>query len=161
MCIRDRIEIFDKHEDYCDFYSFSSPQAEIYLAPIHYLYQFIYYFKQECHSLLLNAYDDRLQLPKTECALPPIPILNTHSLNQDDNLFDIKRYYLDEKNYLTEREVEILRKLDKGGTVKCLANAFCISPRTLEHHVTSIKNKFNVSRTTEMLHIAKQYKLIF
>ncbi len=156
------IEVIDKQNDYCDFYSFSSENVNIYFVSIHYLYQFVYYFKQECRSLLLNAHEDRLQLPASTVYLPPVPILNVSGEDaaQKNDSFDTQRFYLNEETFLTKREVEILKKMDKGETVKCVADELCISPRTLEHHITNIKSKLNVSRTAEILYLAKLNKLI-
>jgi DNA-binding CsgD family transcriptional regulator len=159
------IEIIEKFEKYCDFYSFSSNHAGIYFISLQFLYQFIYYFKQECQHLLLTAYEDRLQLDHQEIILPPIPIMSMNSDEpiSDDEEFPIKRYYLNgeyTRVFLTRREVEILRKMSMGETVKVLADALFISPRTLEHHITNIKDKLNVSRTAEILHIARINKII-
>lgn len=159
------IEILDKYDDYCDFYSFSGNSPSIYFLPANYLYQFIFYFKQECHTLILDAYNSTLSLPAEELSLSPIPIIPQAMQSiAGQGEFDIKRYYLEGKysgTFLTKREVDILRRLERGGTVKCLADELCISPRTLEHHITNVKDKLNISHITELLHVARLNKIIF
>ncbi len=162
------IEVIEKHDDYCDFYSFASDNADIYFIPIQALYQFIFYFKQEQRSIILNAYDDRLTFYNQGIAIPSIPIIpivDTAISNMDKEYDHLAatRYYLTgeyDDVFLTRREVDILKKMGQGGSVKCLASALNISPRTFEHHVTNIKNKLRVSRASEILHIARINRII-
>ncbi len=160
--LKSGVDIVEKTENYCDFFSFSSATSNIYFVPLDYLYEFVYYFKQQTRGLLLKSYEDRFLLEEPSLYLPPIPFGSTAGMehNFKDDPFNIQRYYLSEEIFLTRREVEILRKLDKGEPVKCLADQMCISPRTLEQHVVNIKNKFNVSRTQEMLHLAKLHHIL-
>jgi HD-GYP domain-containing protein (c-di-GMP phosphodiesterase class II) len=46
---------------------------------------------------------------------------------------------------LTEREVEVLRLIARGATVKQAAAALSVSPKTVDHHVESIYGKAGVS----------------
>ncbi len=159
------IEIIEKHRDYCDFYSFSGDDPIIYFTPMQLLYQFIYYFKQECRSLLLAASEDRLQLHNKEATVSSIPIMTIGDAQTDvqSSNFSIKRYYLEGEYkdvFLTKREVEILRRLEQGGAIKRLADALCVSPKTLDNHITNIKSKLQVSRATELLRIARLNNLL-
>ncbi|MBS0357826.1 MAG: response regulator transcription factor [Proteobacteria bacterium] len=159
------VEIIEKNREYCDFYSFSGNKASIYFTRMNILYQFIYYFREKCRTLLLDAYAEKLQLYNQSVTLAFIPIINVglDDAKNNEPLFDVNRYYLSGKYegiFLTNREVEILEKLEEGKSIKCLAESLYISFRTFEHHVTNIKDKLQVSRTTEILQIAKRNRLI-
>jgi DNA-binding CsgD family transcriptional regulator len=156
------IEVIEKTKNYCEFYSFSGNNPALYFLQIQQLYHFIFYFKQECQHLLLDAFANRLWLYNQNINLNPIPIISHENAVLTDE-FNIKRYYLNGKYegvFLTKREVEILRKIVDGDTVKCLADSLFISPRTLEHHITNIKRKLNATRTTEILQIARLNKIV-
>lgn len=160
------IEILQKTKNYCEFYSFSGNSPEIYFIPLPYLHQFIYYFRQVCHPLIVEACENRLQIDNQANVVATNPIVEINYNNkvaQLNNEFNIRRYYLrglHDGVFLTKREVNILKQLDKGSLVKNIAGVLCISPRTLEHHIANIKNKLCISRTTELLHIARVHNLL-
>lgn len=52
---------------------------------------------------------------------------------------------------LTEREQEVLRGFCKGMTSFEIANAFCISQRTVENHKQHIFRKCGINNTVEMM----------
>jgi DNA-binding NarL/FixJ family response regulator len=45
---------------------------------------------------------------------------------------------------LTEREIEILRHIARGGTMKAVARALGISPKTVDNHIQHIYPKLEV-----------------
>lgn len=158
------VEIIEKYEDYCDFYSFSGDDVAVYFIPLSTFYQFIFYFREHCNNLMGDAYRDLLQFPDYLCGVTPIPIAKDTGLqNVKADDLGITRYYLQgnyEGIYLTRRELELLQHLQQGSTAKCIASQLSISARTLENHIKNVKNKLGVKRTAEILHIARESKLL-
>src|SRR5688500_1801410 len=46
---------------------------------------------------------------------------------------------------LTDRQIEILMRLKEGATYKEIADKLFISPKTVEHHISAILEKLDVS----------------
>ncbi len=161
------VDIIEKYQDYCDFYYFASASPEIYSIGLDYLQKFVFYFKSVAPSLIIDAQADKLTLIDSDklilSSTLPIIQLSTGLRPDDNNDFKTKRYYLSgqyEGIFLTKREVEILQHLNQGDVVKNLAEKLHVSPRTLEHHVTNIKEKLDVSRLTQILNIVRDNKII-
>ena len=51
---------------------------------------------------------------------------------------------------LTERELEVLAEMAKGGTNAAIGEALFISPRSVEKHINSIFTKLDLSQTEEV-----------
>lgn len=67
--------------------------------------------------------------------------MNSALLTEGSKLFQINKLYIDDKNYLTKRELECARKLVSGNTIKEIAEKLHISSRTAEVHINNIKYK--------------------
>jgi|GEM_PF-4898192 len=158
------IEMVEKHKDYCDFYSFSSPVKSIYFVGSPLLRQFIYHFKHKCQKLFRASLEDRLTLKLSEPLSIQNPIIASSCSIQDvEKQFDTKRYHLSgdfEHTFLTKRELEILTIVAQGGAIKCIADQLHTSPRTLEHHLSNMRDKLDLSYTSEVIHIARLQGLI-
>jgi len=62
----------------------------------------------------------------------------------------------DKEALITERETDVLRLAARGMRNKDIANALCLSTRTVEAHLNSIFNKWKVgSRTDAIIHALK------
>lgn len=61
---------------------------------------------------------------------------------------------------LSDREVEILSRAARGATVKEIADALCISPKTVEKHRGSILRKLESRNILEALQRARELKLL-
>lgn len=61
---------------------------------------------------------------------------------------------------LTERELEILRLVAKGARNKEIASTLFIAPKTVEHYLSNIFVKLNVSNRTEAVRLAIERGLI-
>ncbi|MCI5227365.1 MAG: DNA-binding response regulator [Candidatus Electrothrix sp. AX2] len=57
----------------------------------------------------------------------------------------------DEKIQLTPREKEVLEMVVKGLTTKKIAEKFCLSPRTVEHHRSNILKKFKKKNSVDLI----------
>ncbi|MFN7097142.1 MAG: hypothetical protein ACK4PR_06250, partial [Gammaproteobacteria bacterium] len=113
------IDILDKYENCCDFYSFASNSLEIYQCDLNFLKRFIYYFKQEAKHYIQQAFGEKFSLNLEAERNKPIPIIDTHT--PSDEIFDIKKYYLElerKEVYFTAQELNCLNELSKGCTAK-------------------------------------------
>jgi DNA-binding NarL/FixJ family response regulator len=61
---------------------------------------------------------------------------------------------------LTRREVEVLRLLAEGRTDAQVAEQLVISPRTVNHHLTSIYRKIQVSTRAAATRYAFEHRLV-
>jgi DNA-binding NarL/FixJ family response regulator len=61
---------------------------------------------------------------------------------------------------LTAREVEILRLLAAGGSIRSVADALVLSDRTVERHITNIYNKIGARNRSEATAFAARHGLV-
>lgn len=62
--------------------------------------------------------------------------------------------------FLTQRELDILQLLNKGLQNKEIATALFISPKTVDHHISSILYKLEVNSRTKAVHEAIRLEII-
>jgi PAS domain S-box-containing protein len=62
------------------------------------------------------------------------------------------------KGIFTEREIQVLERLEKGLSNKDIAEMLSVSPNTIKRHLNNMFNKLTVSTRTELL--AKCYRLV-
>ncbi len=65
-----------------------------------------------------------------------------------------------EKFNLTERELQILRKIGKGGTYQEIAEHLFISPKTVRNHIEKIYKKLQVHNRVDAVTLALKNNLI-
>ncbi|MFW5805787.1 MAG: response regulator [Bacteroidales bacterium] len=61
---------------------------------------------------------------------------------------------------LTEREIDVLKKVAEGMSNGEIADRLCISIRTVETHKTNVLRKLNLNNTVELVKYAIQHNLI-
>jgi DNA-binding NarL/FixJ family response regulator len=61
---------------------------------------------------------------------------------------------------LTEREVEVMRMICRGGTKKQVASVLSISPNTVDHHIRHIYDKAGVQSRAGATLFALQHDLL-
>ena len=64
------------------------------------------------------------------------------------------------RKVLTEREVEVLRHLAEGSTVREVAAILDLSPKTVDAHKTNLMRKLNIHSRLELFRYANRHKLI-
>jgi len=65
------------------------------------------------------------------------------------------------KNYgLTQRELEIVERIAKGSSNKEMGQEFCISERTVKHHLTNVFDKLGVSSRLHLAVFALEHRLL-
>lgn len=66
----------------------------------------------------------------------------------------------DRANELTSREKEVIEMLCKGLSVKDIAEAFCVSSRTIDNHKANIMRKLGFHNTVELVKYAVKERII-
>lgn len=61
--------------------------------------------------------------------------------------------------HLTQRELEVVRFIVKGKTHKEIAKSLQLSTNTIKNHIASVKNKWHISRNTELVRMAIENKI--
>lgn len=61
---------------------------------------------------------------------------------------------------ITAREREILQLAAEGYIAKEIAQRLTISPRTVEHHLANLMNRFNLHQTTDLIRYAQEQGLL-
>jgi two-component system response regulator NreC len=61
---------------------------------------------------------------------------------------------------LTRREIEVLRYIAQGHTNRQIADALCLSVRTVESHRANLMSKLNLNSRVELVHYAMEHGLL-
>lgn len=104
-----------------------------YLAHIDLLERFLDYFREKAKPLIDEAVRHKITIPGKFEAAPKTFCLN--SLDRSQFLSAISPIEF------TARELECMRLLAKGYTLKMIAKELAISPRTVETHLNHVKDK--------------------
>ena len=160
------LTIYDKRANYVDLWAFATDRnntgvLDLYMNDLHIIKHFILYLHDKAYSLffpkdaqLFIKTDKIIDLSKRQ----DIP------LQQNKELFDIKRYYYDENhdNYLTRKEFSCLYLISNGKSYKEISKILNISIRTVETHVNSIKTKmgshFKSNLLEDCIYLLNMYK---
>lgn len=134
--------IAEFNNDFWDFFFFYSPTENIdainiYLSNMDELKKFCKYFKKRGNDLIKKADNDKL-IKSLGYLLPQ------HKIKLDDSSRLIK---------LTKRENEIGYMLVEGKTAREISEIFCISKRTVEHHISNMKEKLGVHKKSALINI--------
>lgn len=159
------IDIIEKSTSYCDFYSFSSDERNIYNSSVYFLKRFIFYFKQEAQSLIKEAHHGRFFLPLASMGKIDFPVINfgSYTSSNEKDIFHTKKFFLKGKHdgiYLTEKESHVLKLISKGCSSKQGARILEISFRTFENHIAHIKDKLGCSKSEEAVLIAVENSIL-
>lgn len=155
--------LFERYEGYYDLYIFcSTPQntdvLNFYLNNIENLELFKFYFKEKASELLKKAESNKITLPKH--MMSNVKGLYRAQENNDKinkQIYNQIRKYcfqiFGKKILFTKREMDSLRLLLKGYSVKEIAANNNVSSRTIETHINNIKYKLGVSRKSKIVEI--------
>jgi DNA-binding CsgD family transcriptional regulator len=153
--------IYEKHKEYVDFFDFASHKDNnqmnnLYLNNIDLMLRFIEYFKEKI-SLIVDFEDKKnVLIPKKFTSFDEIPRCENISLKKDSIFFnqsldENKILYKNEIFNLTHRELETLRLLSEGKTVKEISRSLRISHRTLDSHLQRVKIKFGAATKGDLI----------
>ena len=80
-------------------------------------------------------------------------LINNFEKPLSGNLLPKKFYFEthDSQSYLTKRQVECVIELVKGKSNRDIANSLSISPRTVDSHIESLRQKVGVSQRSQLI----------
>lgn len=153
-------------ERYYGFYDlfmfFTTPEnhniINFYINNIDVLEKFKFYFKEKANKLIIKSEKNKLIIP--EHMRPNFGGLKKpfNSIDTDKQKFleqiNVNRYILSsygKEVFFTKREIDSLKCLGRGRTVKEAAKLMRISPRTVEDYINSIKCKLGLRRKSEII----------
>ena len=138
----------------------SSSFEHVYLNYANLLKSFAKHFKEEC-SLVLKP-NVAPYLSVNELIGPEL--FNSKSISKSKINIDLLRRYLIEIGFgnevakadsLSDRERECIKLLLHGKSTKETAALLNLSPRTIEHYLENIKNKFSCQYKHELFSVAE------
>lgn len=143
-----------KHKTYTYLYIFASTKNnprinDFYLRNIDLLRQFILYFNDQAHDLIQLANSNPILLPEQQPWAQKLQVKHNELIQQQrDNFYShikINNYCLpggvQNDIILTKKQAECLGYLLTGATSKQIAKMMKVSPRTIEAHIDTIKDK--------------------
>lgn len=123
---------------------------EFYVNNINLLKSYIEYFEEQVHSIIQAS--DRLVTPQRYLG---------DSASRDSSKFEAESRVLfrngkiikvkTQELNLTNREIECIRLCAKGFSAKMIARQLNVSPRTVESHINSAKEKLNCRNVSELV----------
>jgi DNA-binding CsgD family transcriptional regulator len=154
------VTLIDRGYQCTSFYFFSSSLEEthldnFYINNLPFLYQFIHRFEKEGKNLINHSISNKREYIYEQLYINnPIP----GNIGETEKL-DLKKFFKAKNAPLTEeiatnitpRESDCLSLLLKGCSVKEIANAKSLSPRTVEQHIDSLKKKFQCRTSLELI----------
>lgn len=136
------------HKDYFESFAFGTYQGNngiinTYFNHIETLINFTKNFKTQAAGLIKKTVEHKVLLPEAFQA-------------KQLNLLDTLSAGMNIKNgrqevHVTLKEIEILRMLCRGLTLKEIANSLNRSTRTIETHLNNIKNKFGIYKKSHLI----------
>lgn len=128
--------------------------SEYLLARQDLLYRFIFYFRQKAHKFIEEAKKQRFKIELSAVRSENIITspLSSEVLNTFMKETEVKRLYTDaeSKDYFTLRELDIIDLLRRGKKAIQITEQFGISEKTMENHLSSIKEKLHCKTLFEL-----------
>ena len=164
--IDNKFEITTRIQNGQEIFGFATSQNndvinEFYFNNIGYLHQFIFYFKEKARDII------RLREKKDNCfyiSTRGVSINDNHHKLEVNSLdFQPNRYFLNNAfgTYnLTRREVEVLLFWLQGNSSKEIAIKLKLSARTIESHISSLKDKLHRQKRSELFRCARSLGLL-
>jgi DNA-binding CsgD family transcriptional regulator len=150
------VERFNGYTDIC--YYASTPDnfgiINFYLNGADILENFKFYFKEKLQDLLNKA--------KYSCVFTPQHLRPFIGMwNRPKNTFNqaflkqisVNRYILDNQISITSKELQVLKLLAKGNTIKETSKIINISPRTVETYLNNLRNKLNLQGKQDIINV--------
>ena len=143
--IRERFYILKKEKTYVDIFGFIKKNsdvlsAQVYLENLPYINNFISVFEKKAERLISDCEKEKVKLGNS---------FFDFDLNQDKNILTCL-----ESNkiiHITDRQQQCLSLVAKGYTMKSAAKKLMISPRTVEHHLQNIKEKYKIKKKNQLI----------
>jgi len=161
------IYFVESHKEYVDIFMYATvaDNAKIinfYLNNIEILEKFKYYFKDKARQLIRKSNNNRIIVPEHMYSSFK-PLKNTNSYEFKNNHFETKRFILPSGNKevsITKREIEVIKFMAMGCSIKEIAKSMLISPRTIEDYLNNIKHKLGVQKKSEIIRYISKFNLL-
>ncbi len=157
--------------NYLDFFIYGSTPdnaalINFYLNNIDMLEKFKFYFKDKANKLIAKSIKNKILLPKEMCSGFNI------KMNVDESVVNRQKFLkqLEVKNYivpgqhcdisLSSRELDVIKELANGCTLKEAGKSLELSPRTVETHLNNLKSKLKLQRKTEIIKLISDLNLL-
>lgn len=130
---------------------------ELYLNHLDIFKNFALYFKEKTEKLIKKAEQYKITMPEyyKELYLPKNNAsTNLTKIKDYYTLLDIKKFYFDDKQYLTYKEGECLNWYARGMTIKAIAKILNSSSKTIESHIDNLKQKLGCFNKAGLTSIA-------
>jgi DNA-binding CsgD family transcriptional regulator len=146
--------IYEKFEEYSDFWFFSSSPdntevINFYLNKVDALKNFSLYFKEKFSQEIKE--NDPSKLISTRVKITESSLVEKQKVKSLFNNLNINSYKLDDKVSLSKREFECLFYLVQGRTMKEIARFMNLSFRTIEFHLNNVKRKLNCNKKSQVI----------
>lgn len=143
------INFYERYESYFDLFSFftrddSPSKINHMINHIDIFEKFKLYFKEKAAKLIAKSAQNEIILPQH---MRP----NLSGLKKDPRL---KRHCFTtqgQKNYLTDRELEVIKYLAQGCTAKDAGKLSGLSPRTIENYLANIRTRLGIHKKHEII----------
>lgn len=119
------------------------------------LEHFYYYFKEKSQDLIKNAEKNKISL-RDDSFDPGRQIYPDHKVTDFLKNTQIDRYYiLDDTadGYVTKREYQVLGFLSQGRSIKEIADAMGLTPRTIKSYLYNAMNRLGCHSRSQILEI--------
>ena len=149
-------QISYRRNNYCELFSFtfnrySDDKTEFFLKNIPLLLKFTDYFKSHAGDLIDDSDKTKIATFPKKFSIEPI-----NNLEVQNFLLELDKPFILKGNHgniaqLTKRESECLKIFSSNKTAKEIANILNLSSRTVELHLSNIKQKLGVNYKNELL----------
>lgn len=167
--IQDIFSVIKTYENYMEVYDFATDNNGVNLGSVCFqqlgiFERFIQYFNIQASSLIHKAIKEKFKLPLEDGIFfsndasglqLDSKTKEFHKLTQPHQLSLVSEHG---ETLLSERETECLVNVIKGKTAKQIAQLLNISYRTVETHITNIKNKSGYNSINKLVEVALNSK---
>ena len=158
------VTIYKKYGDCIESYAFASSRqntqaVNFYASEMQTLEHFILYFRSKAYQLLSPSVEQEIMIPlKIDCLQISQSAAIDNTFFQDTQIdhFYFRINGIDVK--ITKREEECLSLLAVGKTVKEIANALSLSPRTVETYIDHARLKTKACSTSGLINLYREMK---
>lgn len=167
--VRNQFSIWNKNQNYLENFSFWVNENTInansfYINNLNLLEQFRLYFLDKAKSLIEASDKELIVRPWRDINSDVVHIDGTNNIftyvRSKDYVTNDKLSLMPQKihfkisgidKYITKKELECALKLMQGKNNLEIANSLFVSPRTVETHLNSLRNKINVSNRQQLI----------
>lgn len=150
--------LIQKKPDGCEFYFIGTTPdkpfvTNLLLNNLDLLSQFTSYFKEQAAPLLKKANSERIFIPQKHHTVKSMELGIPYKTNMvtSNNIFNVKKLYLDNHQTLSQREIACAKLLLQGKSARLIAEQLFLSPRTIETHIQHLKEKLNCRSKAELI----------